>query len=535
LYRNKKWGILFASFMFLSLAVVFWMAGCQGGGTATTGQLTFSYSEETDPSSLDPALVEEKVAGNISRYLFDGLVRYDSQTGEVKPAVAESWDISRDATVFIFHLQKGVKFSNGREVKADDFIYAWTRALEPATKSPTAQSVLGAVKGASDLAAGKASKLAGSEALDDYTLKVTLESPLAEFPTFLGHPVSSPVPKEEVERKDVNFAEKPVGNGPYVVKEWRHNEELVLEKNPDYYGTPPQLDEIIVKIIPSASTAIAELKAGNLDVVKEVPSGQVESLRNDSSINFFQGRSDAVWFIAFDVSKPPFDNLKLRKAFTLLVDRDTIADKVLQGQQFAADGIVPSSVAGYQGGVMPAYDPEKAKTLLAEAGYPEGKGLPALILTYPDAPQMADVAQAVQASFKKANVPVEIKGMDEAAFMEAMTSGQLNFFLIAWQADFPGLDTFLQPLFHSENIGATNVFQYNNPEVDKLIENARSTTDTAERNRIYNEAERKILVDAPLIPITFGQDVLVYSPRVTNFVYTPLGDLALDEITVTNK
>ena len=510
------------------------VAGCGNSSSSASGPKVLTYSEQSDPAAIDPALASESVGDNIDRYLFEGLVRYDPSTGEAKPALARSWDVNADATVFTFHLKPGTKFSDGQEVTANDFVYAWTRALSPATASSMAQEVLGPIKGASDLAAGKTDKLAGVEAVDKDTLKVTLASPMAEFPASLGHPVCSPVPKSEVERKDVKYSDLPVGNGPFVIKEWVHNDHITLVKNPDYEGEAPKLDKVVMKVIPDPTTAVSELKAGNVDIVKGVDPGQTQALRNDSSVHFFQGRSFMVKFVGFDVTKPPFDNAKLRQAIGLLIDRNTIASKVLQGQSYPADGFIPTSVFGYQGGVMPDYNPAQAKALLSEAGYPGGKGLPALTLTYPGVPQAADVAQAIQSSLKSAGIDCQIKSMEQGAFENAMQAGQLSMFMIGWQEDWPGLDNFLQ-LFDSQNIGSTDIFNYQNPQVDQLIDQARSTTDTTQRNKAYNDAQRLVIADMPAIPVVFGQDVLVYAPRVTNFVYTPLGDLALDQISVSNS
>ena len=511
-------------------------AGC---GSEESAGGTFTYAEVAEPPTLDPALVSEEAGWNIDRYLFEGLVKYEPSTGEVVPGVAEEWEVNEDATEFTFKLRKGVKFTNGREVAADDFVYSWNRALDPETASPTAPVALESVKGAVDYAMGEAEELTGVEAVDDYTLKVTLEYPQAEFVNFLGQPVTAPVPKEEVEAAGDSFGEMPVGNGPFKLQEWQHDQQLVLEKNDDFYGEEAKIEEAIVKIIPDEATAVQELKAGNVDAVKAVPPGMDQNLRSDPEVTVVDNDVPQLRFAVFNMSESPWsDNKELREAFNYAIDRETISSAVLQGHATAADAIVPASMEGHQDNALPyLYDLEQAKTKLTEAGFPNGEGLPAISLTYPSEGAAPELAQAIQSQLQEAGIAVEIDGLSAAEFYEQMPNQQLSFFIASWIADYPSVDTFLYPLFHSSFIGpgGFNVAQYANDEVDTMLDDARATLDDEERLGLYQDAEKQILDDAPIIPIVFDRNVMVYSSRVTDFVVTSLGEIALNEVNVADS
>ncbi len=475
-----------------------------------------------DPPSLDPPHIQESEGFRVAINIFEGLVKYDPQTLEAKPALAESWDVNDDATVWTFYLKKGVKFHNGREVKASDFKWAWERAVAKETQSEVAY-ILAPIKGYDEMQEGEAKELEGVKVIDDYTLEVTLKYPFAEFIQTLGHPVASVYPKEEYEKYRDKFSEHPVGTGPFKFVEWKHNEKITILKNDDYWGEKAYLDKVVFRIFGEGqeNTAFLEYKAGNLHDAM-IPTGQYKATKEDPNLSkeIYTTPELAIYFYGFNMEKGPFAKDKnLRLALEYATNREAVVNTVMEGLPTVATGIVPRGIPGYRENQMEyKYHIDEAKKYLAKTEVPEE-----LTLTYNTSEGHQKVAEAIQAGYKEAGINISLTNLEWGTYLDKLSKGELYFYRLGWIADDPSMDNFLYPLFHSSEKGNNNLSFYENPEVDKLLEEARRETNGEKRHELYAKAEKKVLEDAAIIPIYFYTAARVVKPEVQNYNWNAMG------------
>ncbi|KAA3597995.1 MAG: ABC transporter substrate-binding protein [Calditrichaeota bacterium] len=499
-----------------------------GGGAKTTDEIVFKYRIHSDPPSLDPAHGTDTTSGNILLRMFDGLVQFEPKTMEVIPAVAESWEIE-DSRVFTFKIRKGVKFHNGREVKAEDFKYSFERTLDPETVSER-QWVLSPILGATEFTDGKAGEVKGIEVIDDYTLRLTLEKSFAPFLSMLCMESASVVPKEAVDEFGSDqFARNPIGCGPFKFVEWQSDISVTVEAFDDYYGDKSEtIDKVKFMVIPSIPTALEAYKNGEIDFLDELPPGQIQNIRDNSPDDVKEWSQIGTYYIGFNHEKPPFkDNVKLRKAINYAIDRQKIANIIEEGLAIPASGILSPGIPGHNPNFSPyKYDLEKAKQLMAEAGYPEGKGLPTIKIWYNTHDRHQRIVQYVQQELKKIGVNLEIKNLDWAAYLKALDSGEPEMYRMGWLVDYVDPDNFLYTLLHTSQIGAPgNYARYTSAKFDSLVELGRHLTDLDERIKVYQEAERiAVEDDAVWLFLYYYREIALINPKWENVILSPQGD-----------
>lgn len=495
---------------------------------------TYNHPLYADPVSLDPAHIQESEGFRVGVEIFEGLVKYDPKTLEVKPALAESWEVNDDATVFTFKIRKGVKYHNGQELKAADFKKAWERACAKDTQSEVAY-ILAPIKGYDEMQEGKATELSGVKVVDDYTLEVTLKYPFAEFVQTLGHPVASAYPVDEALKavKEKKVWETPIGTGPFKFVSWKHNQEVVIERNPDYWGEEPYLDKVVFRIFEDDNTAFMEFKAGNLHDCA-IPTGQLKATKEDPTYGpmVITGPELALYYYGFNMEKGVFAKDKnLRLAIEYATDRDAIINTVMEGLPLPATGIVPKGIPGYVEGQSPyTYDEAKAKEYWEKSSKPKE-----ITLWYNTSEGHQKIAEAAQAGYKKVGINVKLTNLEWGTYLDKVMKGECEFFRMGWIADYPSMDNFLYPLFHSSEKGNNNMTFYSNPEVDKLLEEARKETNEEKRYELYREAEKKILEDAPIVPIYFYQFARVVQPTVKNYHISAMGLVPFEQIWIAKK
>ncbi len=497
-------------------------------GPVEGGTFNFYISE---PAYIDPLNLFESEGIQVGQAVFDSLVAFDPLTSEIRPAAAESWEANEDATVWTFNLVQGATFHNGREVTAADFKYAWERIANPENESEIPYH-LAAILGYDEMQDGTATELEGVVAVDDYTLEVTLKYPWADFQYVVGHVALAPIPAEEVEAGE--FSEMPIGNGPFKMSEpWARDQYIKVERFDDYYGDRPYIDAIEFKILADQDTAWLEFQAGTIDFT-QIPTGQIQSSIDqwgespdgytaNPGEQVLLGTELAVYYLLMNNEDEVLQDPVVRRALSLAVDRQAICTTVFEDTREPATGIVPDGIVGFQDDAWEysRYDPDQARELLAEAGYPDGEGFPKITLEYNTGAGHEDILQLVQNDFRDIGIEAELEGMEWAQYLDMLTERTYQIGRLGWISSYPIMDYFLYPLFHSES--ADNYAFYVNPEVDEMLEEARITVDDDERIELYREIERMVGDDAPMMPLMFYRHTHIASDRVVDGVYSADG------------
>ena len=481
-----------------------------------------------NPPSLDPAVLSDVYARTVATQIFDGLVQFDSVLKPI-PAIAEFWEASRDGRTWTFTLRRGVRFHHGREVTAEDFVYSFTRLLD--AKKPGPLTVfLKRIQGASDFMNGKASKVQGLRAVDRYTLKITLEEPFAPLLAVLGLANAAVVPREKVEGQEERFGRAPVGAGPFRLARWDQNKEIVLEANDRYYEGRPFVDSVTFRIGATFEEMFSEFLEGKLEETL-IPSGKTEEVHNDPryrNFQVFRKPTLSLLYLGFNTRIKPFDDVRVRRAFSYAVNREKIVREITRMGSIPADGALPPGMPGHNPDLRRYYyDPDKAKQLLAEAGYPNGQGLPVIKLwASSKAASTKAELQAYQEYLGKIGVKVEIHSeTDWPAYVKLLDQGKLPIFRVSWTATLPDPDDFLSRQLHSS--GPNNWAFYKNPAVDQLLEQARQEFDYTRRIALYREVQRVVMDDAPWITQHNHVFERLYQPYVNGVQISFLGDWAI--------
>jgi peptide/nickel transport system substrate-binding protein/oligopeptide transport system substrate-binding protein len=497
----------------LTTGLIVWTSLLLGEGTLPRRGGTYHYTlGPSDPPSLDPIRITDTVSHAVASELYDGLVSFDRDL-KVQPAVARRWVVSGDGRTYTFDLRPDVRFHNGRSVTAEDFRYSFERLLHPESHSERTW-ILEKLQGAREFMAGKARRVTGIEILEPLRLQLTLERPFAPFLALLAYPAASVVPREETARWGRQFSTHPMGTGPFRFREWRHDDRVVLDANPDYFQGAPHLDRIVFRVIPDEMTRFQEFKAGNLEHT-DIPTGFFQVVRNDPTLRrmLFSGPSLGINGIQFNLERPPFrGNPKLRQAFNYIVDKEAVAAVILEQRVMPARSILPPGMMGHNRDLQGyPYNKAQARRLLAEAGHEGGKNLPPLTLHYNTGLVNRKIAEFVQGMLREIGVTVELREMDWPAYLNLLDRGDVQLFRLGWLADYPDPENFLTVLFHSRNRGSKgNLSRYANPRVDALLDRADAGLDPHERTRLYREAERIVVDDAPWIFLHYySTDVLI--------------------------
>ena len=477
-----------------------------------------------EPTILDPARISDIYENIVTRQIFEGLVQY-SDNLMVIPCLARSWDSSRDNLRWTFHIRKGATFHNGREVNAEDFVYSLHRVFAPGVES-VAASFPSVIKGADAYRKGEVDSIEGLRTAGTYTLEIELSEPYSPFIAMLAMVNFSVVPKEEVEALGDAFGTRPIGTGPFIFDHWEPGSEIKLRANEDYYDGKPYLDEVIFKIFPGASAEnmFQEFENGNLE--DSILSVSVrEQVYEEGKYHILHRPSLMLRFFVMNNQTAPFQEKRVRQAFNYAIDKETLSAEVGRGRLIPATGLIPEGMAGYSpDDTNYPYDVERAKELLRDAGYPDGRGL-SVIQFWSSVKSKGLLAEDERITRYLADIGVKVQFnylTDWPQFKKMLQEGRAPIFKYSWQADVPDPDNILSLLFHSQS--PTNRAFYSNPAVDDLIGKAQSESDYNKRISLFSDVEDMVMEDAPVILLNYLAYERVFQPYVRNISGNALGD-----------
>ena len=475
----------------------------------------------SSPLTLDPALTTSVSSARFVVEIFGGLLSLD-QDLQLIPDLAEALpELTQndDGTVtYTFHLRRDALFHNGRRVQADDVKWSIERHAAPETFSPVAPDFLNDIVGAVDYMRGRADEISGIEVIDDNTIQITIDSPKPYFLFKLTYPTSFVVDRQQVENDPRNWASSPNGTGPFKLAEWNLGEGLILERWDRYHLEPALVDRVIVRF---AGGGLTQYENNEVDIA-DIGTNDIERARDPSSdlnAEFVSRNELSVFYIGFNTQQPPFDDRDVRRALAMAIDKQTIAEVVLQSIAPVAHGIIPPGLAAFDEsfGGMP-FDPERAKELLDASSYAGTPFLDNIRITVPGAGATpGNVIVAIQDMWStNLGLQVEIQQVEAANFFSELDQGLYQAFSLGWILDYPDPENIVDLLFHSASL--QNNPAYQSDELDALVEEARGELDADRRIELYREAERVIIEDAPWAPLFFGTANQVIKPYVTGYV-----------------
>lgn len=485
------------------------------------GDIVVTYKD--DITTLDPAIGYDWVNWSMIKSLYSRLMDYAPGTPNPVPSLAESFTVSPDGLTYTFKLHKGVKFSNGREVVASDVKYSIERAVDPKTQGPGA-GFFGAIKGFEEETGGKTTTLSGIETPDDSTVIFNLSRPDATFLHVLAINFASVVPKEAVEAAAGDFGKKPVGSGTFILKDWTIGQQLVFERNKDYFVKGvPYIDSFKVEVGQEPLVALLRLQKGEVDIAGDgIPPAKFLEIKNsaDGAQMIVDGEQLHTGYITLNTKVKPFDNVKVRQALNMAINKDRIT-RILNGRATPANQPLPPLMPGYDKAFTGyAYDVAKAKALLAEAGYPDGFET---VLYSTNTDPQPRIAQAIQQDLAAIGVKAEVRALAQANVISAGgTEGEAPMIWsggMAWIADFPDPSNFYGPILGCAGAvpGGWNWSWYCNADLDKRAVAADSMSDpakAAERTAAWGKIFTDIMADAPWIPVINERRVVAKSLRM---------------------
>ena len=503
--------------------------------TASTGEKILSVQVGPDPETIDPALNSAVDGGNMLLHSFECLLAVD-ENGQLVPGQAESWETSEDGLTWTFHLRDGLKWSDGSDLTANDFVYSWKRVCDPMVAAPYAETVLSMVEGYDKAIEGDLDALQ-VVAQDDNTLVVTLSTPCSYFGSLAAFATLSPVQEATVTANGDAWATSAatyISNGPFYVSEWVPGSYIMMTKNPYYWNADAiKLDGIKWNLIEDSNAAYSAYQTGEVLMIKSVPTEEIPSLKD--SADFHVDPIIGTYYISMNLERDAFKDARVRKALSLAIDRDYVANTLMQGTYSPADNFMGPGWIDMDGKQFKdnanggqSYidvnnyeaDLEEAKQLLADAGYPDGEGFPTISYTTNDAGYHKVVAEYVQQAWAQLGIDLQVDIVEWASFTPMRRNGDFDVARNGWVGDYSDPSNMLD-LFLSTN--GNNDGKFNNADYDAAIYRSRETLDPTERSKALHDAEDILMEETGCIPVAYYNDFWLQSDKITGSWHSPYG------------
>ena len=503
--------------------------------TESTGDKELAVQIGPDPETIDPALNSAVDGGNMLLHAYECLLIV-GEDGTLQPGQAESYDVSEDGLTWTFHLRDGLKWSDGSDLTANDFVYSWKRVCDPEVAAPYAETVLGMVKGYDEAIDGNLDAL-GVSAPDDSTLVVELANPCSYFGSLAAFATLSPVQEATIEANGEAWATAPetyVSNGPFYMTEWVPGSHITFSKNPYYWNADAiKLDRLKFVLMEDSNAAYSAYQTGEVLMIKDVPTEEIPSLTGTD--DFYVDPIIGTYYISLNIQKAPFDDVNVRKALSLAIDREYVASTLMQGTYTAAGNFMGPGWMDTDGtefmsnanGGKPYIDTtnfeanlEEAKQLLADAGYPDGEGFPTISYTTNDAGYHKVVAEYLQQAWAELGIDLQVNIVEWSSFTPMRRSGDFEVARNGWVGDYSDPSNMLE-LFYTTN--GNNDGKFSNADFDAAIDTSRSTLDAAERSTALHTAEDILMDQAGCIPLAYYNDFWLQSSKITGAWHSAYG------------
>lgn len=518
-----------------ALALLGLMSACKSPPQSRSSS-HFRVNLGTEPPSLDWSLATDHVSFNVVSNLMVGLTEFDK---DLKPApvIAKSWDVLDGGKRIVFHLRDDVLWTDGRKVRAQDFEYSWKRLLNPKTASQYAY-ILFDVANAQEYNEGKIKDPArvGVQATDDQTLIVTLRHPASYFLAITTFEVTFPQRQDIIEKFDTRWTEPEniVTNGPFRMTSWKHENEIELSANEKFFRGQPTIAKVTMFMVNEKTTAVTMFEQGSLDFMDESHSiPPLDKPRLSKMPGFKVVPQLRGEYYSFAVDRKPFDHPALRKAFAMAIDREVLP-KILQGGPTPASSWIPSGMLAHNPEIGLKFDPAEARRLLKEAGYPDGKGLPPIVLGYNTDEEKKLIAEAIQSMWQKhLGVVVRLENQEWKVFLKKLQTDPFPIFRSGWGADYPDPDNFMK-LFTSNS--GNNHGRWKNARYDRLLDLAAREQDAKKRSQLYDEAQRLLTeIDVAIVPLYWKSEATMLNPKFTGLEYNSMARMDLRHVRPVEK